>query len=403
MKLLLYVIALLAAAIAAALFALDDPGYVLIARAPWSLELPLSLFLVLLLLGVVALFAAAWLILRTWAIPRQLRRWRQSRHHGKARKSLNEGLMRLAEGNWAEAEARLLARLRLSETPVINYLGAAYAAAQRGDHDKRDEYLSRAHQSAPQFGLAIGLTQARLQALGEQYERALATLEELRRRHPRHNDVLKQLAAVYRALEDWDHLAELLPLLHKRRVLDEKALNVLELETHGKRLALAARSAPLDAVRRLWAARPRTLAHHPELVKVYVRRLFREKEMEEAERVLREAIQAEWREDLVALYGCARTSNPAAQLRIARDWLQRHANDAIALLTVARLEAAAEHWNEAQTHLEKSLSLHPSPEAYYELGHILDQQGHTVRAKDAYRRGLECAREDTGNAMVAPN
>ncbi len=44
MKLLIFIIAVLFASIALTLLAMENPGYVLIAREPWSIEMPLTLF-----------------------------------------------------------------------------------------------------------------------------------------------------------------------------------------------------------------------------------------------------------------------------------------------------------------------------------------------------------------------
>src|SRR6185436_5585027 len=55
MKLVVYILVTLFVATALTLAAIENPGYVLIARAPWSIEMPLTLFIPLL---IVAFFLA---------------------------------------------------------------------------------------------------------------------------------------------------------------------------------------------------------------------------------------------------------------------------------------------------------------------------------------------------------
>src|SRR5437016_377657 len=64
MRLVIVVIGALLAAILVTLYALDNPGYVLIARAPWSVEMTLTTFVLLALLGAGALYLAVYLVVR---------------------------------------------------------------------------------------------------------------------------------------------------------------------------------------------------------------------------------------------------------------------------------------------------------------------------------------------------
>ena len=59
-----------------------------------------------------------------------------------SREALYQGLIKLAEGNWAEAEAQLLASMRGAEKPLISFLGAACVNQGQGNLEKRDEYLA---------------------------------------------------------------------------------------------------------------------------------------------------------------------------------------------------------------------------------------------------------------------
>ncbi len=197
MRLLFFIIALLFGAALITLYALENPGYVLIARAPWSIEMSLTFFILLTIAGFFLTFLLLYLIVRLWRIPRDVGRWRTRRQTKSARKTLIDGLTGLAEANFVEAETRLLAGMRHGDTPLLNYLGAAIACEGQGNSEKRDEYLALAHKNAPDHGLAIGMTQAYLQHQAQQLEQSLATLNELRGNAPKHKQLLNLLARVH--------------------------------------------------------------------------------------------------------------------------------------------------------------------------------------------------------------
>jgi HemY protein len=154
MKLLIVILLALAASLAIAYVAVDDPGYVLITLQPWSVELSFSLFVVLL----VALFIATYLVVRflvrIWGTPKDISMWRKRRLKGKAHLSQTQGMMGLIEGDWPKAEKQLLSYLSHTDTPVLNFLGAAHAAQAQGDLERRDRYLIQARDSDPRQTVA---------------------------------------------------------------------------------------------------------------------------------------------------------------------------------------------------------------------------------------------------------
>ena len=394
MKLLFFIIALLFAAALVTLYAVDNPGYVLIARAPWSIEMSLTLFILLTIAAFFLFYLLLYLLVRLWRIPRDVGRWRDKRHIREARTALVEGLTDLAEGNWVEAEARLLAGMRHGDTPLLNYLGAAIACEGHGNLEKRDEYLALAHRNAAQNDLAIGMTQAYLQYQAHQLEQSLATLNELRSEAPRHRQVLKLLAQVYRELRDWTGLINLIPDLRHGYVMDPKEIDALELQAHRELLKLSLPSGAPGVLERAWNAVPKPLRLQPELIAIYARQLIQQNEMTRAESVLRAAIEEEWDPALVELYGLAQGPHPAEQLDVAEGWLSSHGDDPKLLLTLARLALRNNEDGKARAYFEKCLSLNGPADAYHELGNLLERLGEKDKAINYYRRGLEMHASD---------
>ncbi|MFQ5993616.1 MAG: heme biosynthesis protein HemY [Acidiferrobacterales bacterium] len=389
MKTLALILLVLFVSVLVTLFAIEDPGYVLITRTPWSIEMPLTLFVLLLIVGAIVVQIVWRLLRRTWNIPRDVATWRLDRNTRKARLALMRGLIRLAEGDWARARAQLLSGLQYGETPLLNYLGAACASQAMGDTEKRDEFVSEAQKAAPNGSLAIAMTQAHLYSWTEQHEQALAALSELRAQEPKHGHVLRLLVKTYLALGDWTSVAELIPKLRKNKLLSPEAIDALELQAHRELLHLSLPSGSLEVLKRAWHAVPKALRRNPKLVGIYSSHLIEQNRMSEAESLLRESISREWNDELAELFGRVSSDNPAAQLETAEHWLQSHPDNPSLLLTVGRLSLRNELWGKARSYLETSLKRRPTLQVYRELGALMERLGESDKALDYYRRSLE--------------
>lgn len=389
MRTLVFVITLLFAATLVTFYALENPGYVLISRPPWSVEMTLTVFIPLAIAAFFLFYLLLFVIVRLWRIPRDVARWRGKRQAQEARASLIQGLTSLAEGNWIEAESQLLAGMRHGDTPLLNYLGAAMACEGQGNSEKRDEYLALAHKNAPQYDLAVGMTQAYLQYQSRQLEQSLATLNELRSEAPKHRQLLKLQAQVHLELRDWTGLIGMIPDLRQNYAMTTKEIDELELQAHRELLKLSLPSGRPGVLEKAWNAVPKTLRQHPSLIAVYARQLIRQNETAQAESVLRAGIEAGWDPTLVELYGLAQAPNSSEQLEIAEGWLATHRDDPRLLLTLARLALRSGHENKARGYYETCLMLHGPVDAYRELGQLLEKSGEKEKALTCYRRGLE--------------
>jgi HemY protein len=394
MRLVLVVIGVLLVAILGTLFAIDNPGYVTIARPPWRIEMSFTLYVILTVLGAGLAWLLGYLLVRLVRIPRDVAHWRANRTERRAHDALYQGMIKLAEADWPEAEARLIASMRGTDMPLLSYLGAACVNQGKGDLEKRDEYLAEAHRNAPGHYLAIAMTQANLQYLAHQSEQALATLSELRRIAPKHKHVLKLLAQLYLELRDWTNLANLIEHLRENAVLTSKEIEVLELRAQRELLMLNLPSGSNAVLERAWAAVPKHLQRHPTLVAIYARQLIQQNEMNRAEALLRTAIEQHWDEALVDLYGLAKSDNATEQLEIAEGWLSFHSDNPRLLLTLGRLAIQAHRETMARGYLEKCINLRGPAEAYVELGALLERLGDKDGALSCYRRGAEVYAED---------
>jgi HemY protein len=387
MKLLFIILVTLIIAVGVALVTMEHPGYVLVAVDSWTLETTLALTAAVLMAAFVALYFTLRASIRLWGVPRGLRHWGQRRRQRQAMRALTRGLINLAEGHWATAEKQVLKHATDSPAPLLNYLTAARAAQGLSADQRRDHYLKLAHQARPDADIAVGLAQAELQLAHPQLEQALATLRHLQQLTPRHPQVLKTLARLYRQLGDWEHLLELLPALRRHKAL---AIHAVDELSHEAYLALLS-TASDTPVMEIWSRIPRTLREEASFVAIYVRRLMATGNADLAEPVLRNALRRRRSDPLVYLYGLVASADLTRQLAQAEALLVGHETDATALLSAGRLSLYNKLWGKARTYLEASINARPSAETYCELGSLLERLGEHDAALVCYREGLRLA------------
>lgn len=378
---------------------MDDPGYVLITIPPWNIEMSLALFLLLLLLIFAIVYLLVRFLARLWHSPSAVNAWRTGRKHDKARRLQTQGIMRVIEGDWEQAERQLLNYVNETDTPALNYLGAAHAAQGRGDFKKRDEYLNQALKRDPDQAVAIGLTEATLQYRSGQYDQAGKTLERLRIRAPRNKRVLGLSVKVLEQTQDWPTLHNLLPGVRKQRAAPEEEIDRLQ-KLSSRRLLTD--STQEDTLKKTWRSLSRNERNNPELLATYAQRLIDQGQNQQAEELVRKSIQRNWDPNLVRMYGRIRTEKPALQLKYAEKWAAGHKDSPELMLSLAQIALNNELWGKAREYLEACIDCGGTVEAYRELGHLLEQLDEKEKALDLYRRGIEQATPRDVTPVPAP-
>jgi HemY protein len=327
---------------------------------------------------------------------------RSQRLAEKARHALEQGLIELSEGRFAKAEKILLQKVEHNENALLTYLAAARAAQYQGAHDRRDDYIRRAHNSAPDADIAIGLTQAELQMDHNQFEQALATLNHLNELSPQHAYVLKLLAKTHCKLSDWDSLRALLPDVKKAHAMPEEKLLSLEIETWCGLVSDRSKTGNIDVLTRLWDEVPRDMKLIPEIIEHYARELVKLHAAGEAEQVLRDYLSNHWIESTVILYSELDVMASEKQIEIAEQWLQDHQHNEYLLYALGKMCISRDLWGRARNYLEASLSVKPMPATYLKLAQLLeDHLDERRQAQEYYRQGLHMLSGDYGEAALA--
>ncbi len=391
MKWLSILVAALLAAVGISVLLKEETGYVMLTWGEWTIETSLALFVLLLSALFVAVYFAVRMLINLWKMPRGTARWNEQRRKKKSQRTTMQGQVELVEGQWQAAEKHLLKHVDSSDTPLLNYLGAAQAAQQQGAIERRDHYLQLAYKDDKKAAIAVQLTQAELQLAEGKPDQALETLTYLKSVAPKHPRVLTQLAQVYKELKLWDKLRDLLPILRRRHIFSDDDYTQLERQTFQGLLDQAVGSSTEKELKETWNTLPKEMRNDPILVHRYALALIEHNQGDDAEAILRSVLRKQWNPDLVRLYGQIESSNPERQLSVAESWLGSHPKDADLLLTLGRLALRNQQWSKARSYLESAQTASPSADACQLLAGLLEQDGEKERAIEYYREGMRLA------------
>lgn len=373
------------------LMASGNAGYVIIGLGDWVVEA--SLYFVVIVL--IALFLCFYFGIRflTGAakLPSTIKQ-RDSEQRGKrSLEALIAGLIETVEGKWEKAERSLIRYAGDSKLPLVNYLTAARAAHARGAPEQREDYLKLAEHSAPQAGLAIGLTRAEMLIRSRQSHEALEHLTQLNKSTPNHPVVLRLMCEAYQQANDWEALHHLFPLLREGKLLPQAEIKALEIEAY--RILLEKRALTRDPalLREIWRIVPSHMRTVTAVQIPYYSGMIDAGVGEEVEDELRLALGRDWDPTLLGLYARLAAPNADKQLHDAEEWLGPHREDARLYQMLAQFALRAGQAEKAADYLRQSLELEPIMEACKLLGDQFFEARNFVAASAIYRQGLKLA------------
>ncbi len=391
LKLITGVLLLVVAGLGAVLLVRDDPGFVLIRYADFSIETTLAFTIAVAIVAMVAIHFTFRLLRGFWRLPDSMRQQSKNRRLARSRKLLNQGLIDLAEGKFEQAENHLIRFVDYSESPLLHYLAAARAAQLQGKHDERDNYLKSAHEARPEAEIAIGVTQAELQLAHQQNEQALATLNHLRSIAPRHDYVVMLLARAYFELEDWQPLVDILPEVQKKKLITDYRLKKMEAQAYQGMLNAVAISNDVGALEKAWHKIPGSNRTEPGLLLHYIDLVNQlGGKLDSTENLIVKALDRGWDDRLIAVYGEYHGNDSNAQLKRAEKWLADYSQNENLLLALGRICIRARLWGKAQGYLEASIGIRPMPACCLALAQLFGEHlQEQDKASEYYKMGLE--------------
>jgi len=365
-----------------------EPGFVLLKYGSWSLETSLVVFVV----AFIFLLVTAYIVLRSVVLvkqaPKKLAAWQLLQRHKHASQALTRGLITLEEGRWAEAERLLINNASNSDTPLLHYLAGARAAQKQNAMERRDAYLSLAHQTTAGSEIAVGVVQAELQIAAGQNEHALATLQHLREVAPKHPHVLQLLQQLYQDMNQWQGVQDVLPDLRKRHVLATAEVETLSSDATVGQLQAALAKQDWSLMSMIWQQLPSKIRQSELVLTPYVIGLIQQGEQIQANELIENFLRNQWSDGLIYQYGQIKQGDSLKRLAKAEKWLNNNEHNPWLLLTLGRLSLANKLWAKAEEYLRASLDHGPRGETYQVLAEVLLAEGKELSATDMYKQGL---------------
>ena len=392
-RLFLYSLIALAIGAAIAIFFQDDPGRVQVSIRGWNLEFTLvSLVLALFILFVIVT-GLLWL-LRKFNPLKLLSgsTWKALLEAGKPAQASTEGLQMLLRGRWQDAYKLLVENAERVDTPIFNYMAAAYAAFERGDRLGWNFCLDKAEKKAGLNNYGIKSLRGLLETRDGKLEQGLAMLLSLYRIAPKSPFVLRQIKDIYLRLPDWDSLGALLPELEKQQVVSATELHSLSEKVAYHRLDMAAQQG-LEAMQQTWQELPKARRNSEQLTALYLKKLLQFGQDGEAVAILTRYLKHDWSDNLVGLLGHVKSNNPQQHLLMLEGCLQERPNNPVLLLTLGRLSLRNQLWGKGREYFEHALKSSKSAaltaEISGELGRLLEHLDDQERSLACYQRAMQ--------------
>lgn len=182
-------------------------------------------------------------------------------------------------------------------------------------------------------------------------------------------------------------MLQLLPQLEKRKVFEPSV--VQQIRRHAYIENLKRKALDSQTLRDYWAKMPAEQKREARVAAAAAQCFASLGGCAESQRIIEEALEAQWDSGLLAQYCECLTNDVTDQLERAERWLRSHPRDAVLLLVLGRLCSHQGLWGKAQSYLEASLSIDPTHSAHLELAKLFEHTGKPEAAAAHYRQALE--------------
>lgn len=390
MRGLFWVVALFAVAVAVALGARLNDGYLLFVVPPWRVEVSLNLFALLLFGLFVAFYAAMRVTLATFGLPKRVRDYRARRQRDQAGQVFQDAVRLLFEGRFGQAMKRAGEAHGAGTAPGLSALIAARAAQRMREPEKQQYWLEHARNDDPRTEAATLMLDAEMANEERRFSDALDALGRLQGKLGRHIAALRLELRARQGSGDWDGVLKLVRQLAKRDALPPEV--VVEIRTQAHLANIAKRRSDQGQLVAYLRGLPEE--ERGRRVSLAAAKALTALNAEgEAQKLIEASLDKPggdaWQSELAAIYGRLSGGEQTARIAKAEGWLHNHPGDAVLLLALGRMCQRQRLWGKAQSHLEASLSVRATQEAHLALARLLDELDKADEANQHYRASAQ--------------
>lgn len=373
------------------LYVMQAPGLAVFTYGDVTIEMPLVRFVVGACVAVVVLYLALRLLGLVFNAPLRFRAARSRRRQRKAAVDTSQGLAKFASGDWLQAEKLLIRGAGEARSAHINYIWAARAAQQSGNHEMRDQYLEQAEKFMPDKQAMLDILRAEFLLQQGLPEQVLACIEPYSGKISNNSKVAGLFAGAYEQLRDWQQLAGIIPDLEKNRGIRPEVLEKIRKNTVCGLLEASRRGETAEDIEHLGRRFRSTITTDDTLAVAYVEALRAQGRHRAAAASVTDVLDSHWNPELVRQFGLLEHADANSALHQAKQWIAQHDHDAGLYLTLGRLCRRAELWDQAKNYLESSLDSEPLAETCTELAALHAHMNETETAYHYTKKGLDLA------------
>jgi HemY protein len=388
-KILFWALVLFGLAVAAALGARLNDGYVLLVFPPYRAEVSLNLFVLALVAIVLALYMAMRALAVTVGLPKRVREYRERRQRERAGLVFQDAVRLLFEGRFGQAMKKAGEAYAAGTAPGLSALIAARAAQRLREPEKLQDWMTRAMSDDPRNEAATLMLEAEMMNESRRFDEALAALDRLQDKKGRHIAALRLELRARQGSGDWDGVLKLARQLEKRDALPPEVAREIKTLAHLENIARRRADAGQlqDYLRAVPAAE-----YGRRLALAGARALVELDATEAAQKLIEGALdgysEAGWQPELVALYGGLTGPGLTARIARAENWLRQYPDEAALLLALGRMCMNQRLWGKAQSYLEASLALEETRDAHLALADLCDQLERSEEANRHFRASV---------------
>ncbi|MGA9961100.1 MAG: heme biosynthesis protein HemY [Azonexus sp.] len=389
MKGLFWVLALFGLAVAAALGARLNDGYVLLVFPPYRAEVSLNLFALALVAVVLTLYMVMRALAVTVGLPKRVREYRERRQRERAGLVFQDAVRLLFEGRFGQAMKKAGESYAAGTAPGLSALIAARAAQRLREPEKLQDWMTRAMSDDPRNEAATLMLEAEMMNESRRFDEALAALDRLQDKKGRHIAALRLELRARQGNGDWDGVLKLARQLEKRDALPPEVAREVKTLAHLENIAR--RRADAGQLQNYLRAVP-AAEYGRRLVLAGARALVELDASDAAQKLIEGALdgysEAGWQPELVALYGGLTGPGLTARIAKAENWLRQYPDEAALLLALGRMCMNQRLWGKAQSYLEASLALEETRDAHLALADLCDQLERSDEANRHFRASV---------------
>ena len=363
------------------------PGYVLIYFNHYSVETSFWIFIVgmvgfaIITLGLVWLvFNGGKLLIKLGLLPRRF-------STGQSRRLQQAGLLAFADQNYVKAGKELRRAGKNADMPFVDFLYSARSALVLNQIDDAEAAFKKARDCADKDDLAIALFAIDMaQALNDD-AKAQQRLEEARSRYETDPRFVIKAAAVYHSVGQWESLQPLLKPLTKKQLVNKALLQTYATDGYAGLLAQTARHKDLSALNK-WFKQAQSYQLDERVYMAYFEGLITLGEAAEARGRIERQLKQHWNETLLRLYLTLPAAHASEQQQFVDGLSTAQAGNPTLLYAQGLVASRNADWLVAKKHLEQSLAIHATAEAWFTLAQVYAGLHQPSEQTNALNQGL---------------